>query len=133
MSFYERLTSLCADEGIAVSNLGQFIKVDGVPISRSAIDTWRRGVRPRNATLKAIADHFRVDVAFLLGDDSASAEPGKQPSSLDCSSCVCKDNCKCSLSEQEHQLVKMFRSISEIGKMRFIKQILTIWEQDQEE
>lgn len=124
MPFFERLDDLCKENGIELSNLG---KVIGIPVSRSSVSRWRDGVVPRNSTLKAIADYFRVDVAYLLGSETAPTRSGE----MNCAECPCADDCQCVLSAQERQIIDMFRNASEIGKMRIIHSIVEIWEQDQ--
>ena len=123
--FYNRLKSLCQERGITLSKVGDEA---GVKISSATLTRWRDGVMPRPTTLKALADCFKVDIAYLLGTEDS---PSASHTSLDCGACACKDNCKCSLSSQEHQLIKMFREASELGKMRMIKALMDVWEQDQ--
>lgn len=125
MSFYERFTSLCHEHGIVPSNIGQYI---GISITSAGVSRWKDGVIPRNATLKAIADFFHVDVAYLLGKEN---EPDLK-NTTSCTICPCKDDCQCNLSSQEHQIINMYRSLSEMGKMRMITNIMAVWDKDQE-
>lgn len=127
MTFYERLESLCQESGVEMAQLGGFIGIK--TLNRSTINRWASGVMPRNATLKAIADAFKVDVAYLLGKDAPSDL--SRHTEEDCAGCPCRETCKCQLSEQEHELVRLFRSTSELGKMRLIKEMMLVWEQDQ--
>lgn len=127
--FYERLSLLCAENGIEMTNLGKAI---GIPsLANSTLSRWASGVTPRNATIKAIADYFKVDVAYLLGKEALvrSAEP--HPSEGDCAACPCREHCSRCLSPQEKQLIDMFREASEIGKIQMLSKVLAVWEQDQ--
>ena len=121
MSFFERLEGLCHDAGFDVSNIGQHVKVDGAPIGRSTVNSWRDGtVKPRPATIKAIADHFHVDVSWLLnGEPHKSSNPFSSIDEL------------LPLTSQEVEIIKVFRNASELGKMRIIAQLMKVWEQDQ--
>lgn len=118
MSFYERLEGLCIDNGIAMSNLGQFVKVGNNPISRATVSGWREGAVPRNSTIKAIADYFHVDVNWLAtGKHSTGVNPFESVDLLP-------------LSSQEEEIIRMFRSATEMGKIRILSQVLAVWEQD---
>lgn len=129
--FYDRLSLLCAENGIEMSKLGKEI---GMPkLAGSTISRWSDGVIPRNVTVKAIADYFKVDVAYLLGKESVKRNEEAVPAERDCQSCPCKDRCDRCLSPQERQIIDMFRSASEIGKLRILRQLLDVWEQDQQE
>ena len=129
MTFYERLEYLCQESGVEMAQLGSYI---GMPtLNRSTINRWASGVMPRNGTIKTIADAFKVDVAYLLGTEDVPRPPVRVEA--DCSNCPCKDRCDRCLSKQEQQIIKMFRDTSEIGKLRMIKQIMSVWEQDQQE
>ena len=127
--FYDRLTGLCQDRGIAVTNLGN---VANIPVTGATISRWQLGVTPRNSTVKAIADYCKVDVAWLLGKDCDIASGEKRPpTDEDCASCPCRDKCKLHLTPQEHKIIELFREASEIGKMQMISEIFAVWQQDQ--
>ena len=105
------------DNGITeMTSLGRVLNI---PLSPATVSRWQQGVMPRNSTLKAIADYFRVDVAYLVNEDSLPPQ-GAPFESIDL----------LPLTPQEEELLKMFRNASEIGKMRMIHQIVAIWEQE---
>ena len=128
MTFYEKLCELCEERGIYVTNIGQFIMVNGNPIGKSSVTAWKNGAKPRPVTLVAIADYFKVPVSYLKDDDET-----EQASHGDCSHCACADNCKCHLSPQEHQLIRMFRDASELDKIKMVSKVLEVWEHREKE
>lgn len=128
MTFYEKLSALCLERGIDVSNLGQYVSVENKPLSSSTIGNWRSGSKPRSKAVKAIADYFMVPVSYLRGDEQEVVKPTPVNN---CESCPCREKCTCDLSDQEHEIIKMFRDVTQIGKMRMIKEILAVWENDQ--
>ena len=126
--FYDRLIGLCQARGIAPSSLGTLA---GIPVSPASITGYKNGAVPRNSTVKAIADYFKVDVAYLLGDEDDPSEGKVPPTEADCATCPCKDVCsKSTLSPKEHQIINMYRSLSELGKMEMEASILAVWKQD---
>ena len=62
MSLYEKIKELCDAHGIPISYLGT---VAGIPITQGAISKLKKGTIPRVATLKAIADFFKVPVTYF--------------------------------------------------------------------
>ena len=126
MSFYERFEALCLENGIDPTRIGQFIWVNGTPISSSTVSGWKNGAAPRNATVKALSDYFRVPVTYFSEDK----EPEKVTKPGDCELCPRKDECSCILSAQELELVRKFRSCSESGKMALIYELMKIWNQE---
>lgn len=129
MTFYERLTSLCKERGVEMSELGRFIGMPG--LHRSTINRWENGIIPRPGTQKKIADAFKIDVPYLMGKEDVPRPPVR--AEADCEHCPCRDRCERCLSPQELQIIKMFRDASEIGKLRMIQQWMSVWEQDQQE
>lgn len=125
MTFYEKLTELCFERGIDVTNIGQHVSVDGTPLASSTVGNWRSGSKPRPKTIKALADYFKVPVGYLRDDEQ---ETVKQAPVKNCDSCPCREKCVCDLSDQEHEIIRMFRDVPQIDKMRMIKEILAIWE-----
>lgn len=125
MPFYERLAQLCQEKGFDVTKIGQFVQVNGTPISTSAVSTWKSGVVPRNVTIKALADYFKVPVGYLTGQNEKNAAAHG-----DCDNCSARDGCPCVLSAQEKELLRKFRGSSEDGKMQMIYEIMRIWNQE---
>ncbi len=74
--FYERLTSLCAERGIKVTNV-----VTELRMGSGNLSNWKSGRMPRGESLSKIADYFHVSTDYLLGrtDDPAPAGEGKEP------------------------------------------------------
>lgn len=126
MAFYEQFENLCKDHGIDPTRIGQFVWINGSPISSSTVSAWKNGATPRNVTVKALADYFRVPVSHF----TESNEPEKITASGDCENCPRKDECSCILSAQELELVRKFRSCSESGKMALIYELMKIWNQE---
>ncbi len=74
-------------------------------ISRSAYSNYENGIRsPDPETLKRMADFFSVSVDKILGRSPLEKSQD-------------------SLSTQEQHLIKMYRSLSPIGKARTLQQI----------
>lgn len=69
--FYDRLLELCEHQGISLNKLCR-----DVGLSHGAPAKWRNGALPRNSTIKKIADYFKVDTAYLVGEQK-NAVPGK--------------------------------------------------------
>ena len=128
MTYYDRVADLCSKQGFSVSNIGEHVKVDGRPLSNATVSGWKTGAKPRNKTLKAIADYFLVDVAWLRdGTISADDENEKRaPSAQDCLTCPCRDNCPNALDPLEKELVRVFRAATGSGQMRMIHDVIEI-------
>ncbi len=73
--FYARLTSLCAERGVKITNVVTELKMGSGNLSN-----WKAGRMPRGESLSKLADYFQVSTDYLLGrtDDprpAGEAEP----------------------------------------------------------
>lgn len=77
--FYSRLTSLCAERGVKVTNVVSELKMGSGNLSN-----WKSGRMPRGESLSKLADYFHVSTDYLLGrtDDPSPVEAGEEPSPL---------------------------------------------------
>ena len=73
MTVYEKIKRLCESEGFFVSNLGD--KIPNLMIDKSTISLWKKGSRPRPATLKAIAEYFGKPIEYFYDDYVEEDEP----------------------------------------------------------
>lgn len=60
--FYSRLTSLCAERGVKVTNVVSELKMGSGNLSN-----WKSGRMPRGESLSKLADYFHVSTDYLLG------------------------------------------------------------------
>jgi len=68
--FWQVFSDLCKNSGrspVAVC--------EELGISRGSVTWWKNGKKPHAATLKKIADHFGVSIAYLLGEEDRSNIP----------------------------------------------------------
>jgi len=66
MTFYERVSALCAEKGIAITRLAT-----DLGFSSSTPNNWKAmSGEPRAKTVKAIADYFGVSVDYLKGSEN---------------------------------------------------------------
>lgn len=62
MNFYDNYVKLCNEKGKSPS------KVAGeIGLSKTAVNRWKNGGSPTDATVKRIADYFQVDPMELTG------------------------------------------------------------------
>ena len=59
---YSRLTSLCAERGVKVTNVVSELKMGSGNLSN-----WKSGRMPRGESLSKLADYFHVSTDYLLG------------------------------------------------------------------
>lgn len=65
MKFYDKVLSLCYQNGIAITTLAEKIGYQ-----RSAAMAWKKMKKmPRPETVKKVADYFGVSVTSLMQDD----------------------------------------------------------------
>lgn len=62
--FYEKLTKLCAEKGISIT---QFCKEIG--LSNATASKWKKGSVPFNSSLYRISKYFDVEIEYLLDDN----------------------------------------------------------------
>lgn len=104
-TFQERLKELRIDKNI---NMDKFSKDIGY--SKTIVYYWETGQRKPNSTaLTILANYFNVTVDYLIGNDDAavphSANVAAMPGTL---------------SDDEKELLKVFRGLSETGKKTLI-------------
>lgn len=77
--FYSRLTSLCAERGVKITNVVSELKMGSGNLSN-----WKSGRMPRGESLSKLADYFNVSTDYLLGrtDDPSPAGMGVELSPL---------------------------------------------------
>ena len=116
MSVYSQLEKLCQERGISISNLAE-----KTGLNRATFSAWKRGAKPKNSSIKTLADYFGVGTEYLLGDDEGT--PSKWDSAYDSDHYM-------PLSSQEKQILDMFRGVSEMGRLRMIQSILRVWDEE---
>ncbi|MDR1067342.1 MAG: helix-turn-helix transcriptional regulator [Clostridiales bacterium] len=62
-TFFQRVEALCRERNMNISDLGP-----AAGIGVGTIPDWRKGAKPRMATLIKVAAYFNVPVAYLTGD-----------------------------------------------------------------
>lgn len=67
-SFYENYISLCAKNKKSPSAVAE-----SIGLSRTAVNGWKNGKTPSDATKQRIADHFCVSVDTLMGNKNPPA------------------------------------------------------------
>lgn len=70
MTLYEKVQTLCKNEGFEISNLGE--KIPGISITKGSISKWKSGAMPRAATIKTIAEYFGVTPEYLTSSEDVS-------------------------------------------------------------
>ena len=63
--FYERLTNLCNQNHISMTNL----ITNELHMSVSNVTNWKKGIVPKSNTVQKIASYFGVSTDYLLGND----------------------------------------------------------------
>ena len=98
MTFINRLNSLLSENGITKNKLAT-----DLGLGSGTIATWeKRGTIPKGEHLSRIANYFGVTVDYLISDsDVKEKTPAISESDL---------------TEEELELVRMFRSLSEESK-----------------
>ena len=110
MTFLEKITVLCLQEGISPSAL-----CEKIGVTRSAYARWRQGQIPRNQTMKAIADFFGVTLKSLK-DDTRDIEYTSAPTQQEAAG----------LSKQEEELLNIYRNLSLSGQLKLIQTALEL-------
>lgn len=74
--FYSRLTALCAEHGVKITNVVSELKMGSGNLSN-----WKAGRMPRGESLSKLADYFHVSTDYLLGrtDDPSPVGKEKEP------------------------------------------------------
>ena len=121
MTTYEKIKILCEKEGFSISSMPQ--KIPGLSISKSSIAGWKNGSVPRPERLKTIADYFGVSISFLMDsnvlDDQIMSDDHRLAEISRTAVAVIQDN-NSVLSEQEVELVNMFRKLDIVKQARLL-------------
>ena len=67
--FFDKYQTLCANRGIAETTAA-----DEMGFHRSVVTGWRDGKKPKNATIKIVAEYFGVPVGYFY---DAPSDAGK--------------------------------------------------------
>lgn len=120
MTVYDRVRRLCDSKGIAISNLGEHLP--DASVSRSTISGWKNGAVPRPGIVKSMADYFDVSPEYIAhGAQARAAKPAEVKKVTDGHApvIIINGNEK-KLSEQEVELLKLFRELDVIQKARLL-------------
>ena len=112
MSVYSQFEKLCRDSGRSIATAASEMN-----LNRATFTAWKRGAKPKNETLKKVADYFGVTVDWLLSDEDLPTkwEP------------VVESDAFLPLSSREKQILEMYRDLSEIGRLTVDTTILRVW------
>ena len=69
MSFYERIKSLCQENGTTLTALCRLLN-----LSTAMPTQWKNGRMPGSTTLQKLADHFGVTTDYLLNGPKADPD-----------------------------------------------------------
>lgn len=120
MTVYERVRRLCASKGISISNLGDYLP--DASVSRSTISGWKNGAVPRPGIVKSMAEYFDVPPEYIAhgaqGNPAMAAEVKKATDGR--APFVVINGSEKKLSEQEVELLKLFRELDVIQKARLL-------------
>lgn len=75
--FYSRLTSLCAERGVKITNV-----VSELHMGSGNLSNWKSGRMPRGESLSKLADYFHVSTDYLLGRTDSRNPPDQESSPL---------------------------------------------------
>lgn len=113
MTIYEKLDLLCKDRGISLAALAE-----DLGLNRATFSGWKRGAKPKNETVKLVADFFGVSVADLVSENPLPSISWVENTDLSGEPMF--------LNEREKLLVELFREASEIDRMRITHAVMEI-------
>lgn len=120
MTVYDRVRRLCNSKGIDISNLGEYLP--DANVASSTISGWKKGATPRAAIVKSIADYFDVSPEYIAhGAQAKAAKPAealKSPGGH--APFVVINGTEKKLSEQEVELLRLYREMDVIKKARLL-------------
>ncbi|MBQ4465439.1 MAG: hypothetical protein II916_05705 [Oscillospiraceae bacterium] len=88
--FYERLKTLCKENGTSVSKMLTELK-----LSTGSTGAWKRGQLPKGETLAAIADYLHTSIDFLIFGEY-----------------------RCNLNEEQLHLLELYESTPEYARYK---------------
>ena len=112
--FYEKYARLCAERGLSVTGVARKLH-----ITPNAPSAWANGATPRNSTLKRIADYFNVDVSYFYENDEIESKDDKLVENF-------ISEMKRDLTDDEHLLLDMFRTMNDEQKNDLLKEAMRI-------
>ena len=116
--FYNLFENLCKQRGESVAHACKEIGI----FPTTAHD-WKSGARPRNSTVKRIADYFGVDVSYF-DENTASNDEFLQ-------GFVEELRSNNTLTDDEQLLLAQFRALSDAGKNELIVYAMKIKAREQ--
>ena len=119
MTVYDRVRRLCNNQGISISNLGQYLP--DVNVSKSTVSHWKNGSTPRPDVVKSIADYFDVSPDYI-------AHGNKTPGVSSDAICVPSDSSPVAiingkqrrLSEQEVAVLHLCKDLDVVQTAKLI-------------
>lgn len=118
MTLYEKVQALCENAGFAISNLSE--EIPGLKLTRGTISGWKKGAKPRADTLKAIADHFGVDVGYLTCENHTELQTPHGSPGTSHGPGGPRSGTEWNLSDQEIGLLHIFSQLDIADKARLI-------------
>lgn len=118
MDFYERVIALCREKGVSRSKMA-----DDVGISRSTPKDWAdKKSKPQFATVKKIAEYFNVPVAYLTEEQEMDIQTVTDNHGIigNPNAPVTIMNSDCPLTEQEIELLRIFRELSVMEQAKLL-------------
>lgn len=112
--FYDKYQKLCHQIGKS-----PFAVARDLGISSRTQGNWKSGSEPRYGTLKRIADYFNVDVSFFYEDDEIESKDDKLVENF-------ISEMKRDLTDDEHLLLDMFRTMNDEQKNALLKEAMRI-------
>lgn len=105
--FWKIFISLCEEKNESPTSV-----CSSLGFSATMATKWKNGAKPRDISLKKIANYFGVSVDYLLGADEAEG----QPEPIKEKSTPAEDG----LDEYEKKLIGTFRETTIDGKLRIL-------------
>lgn len=106
-TFYNIYVKLCAEKGKSLSAVAE-----GIGLSRTSPNGWKKGKLPNDTTLAKLSDYFGVTVEYLRGEETKNAP---MPNDIG-----------------EENILRMYRSLSTEEKGAWYAYALTLKEMQKE-
>lgn len=126
MMFYENVKSLCKARGLTLTQL-----MRELGMSTSLPTQWKKGQEPKPPTLLKIANFFDVTIDNLLDDKMSANSVGTATNSTIMQGVSGRDisvNTASNLSENEQQLIEIYRSLDLKGRTMLMMQAIELQE-----